>query len=100
MITDIEDEQNNLPIVFALEQNYPNPFNPTTTIKYTIPTSQFVTLNVFDMIGREITSLVNEEKSPGNYEVKFDGSSFASGIYFYRLKAGNYLETKKILLIK
>ena len=89
-----------LPSNYKLGQNYPNPFNPTTTIKFSIPGSSFVTLKVYDMLGREITSLVNEEKSPGIYTVKFDGSTLASGIYFYHLHAGNYTETKKFILMK
>jgi hypothetical protein len=89
-----------IPSNFYLSQNYPNPFNPTTSIKFSIPRYSFVSLNVYDILGREIASLVNEEKSPGVYIVKFDGSTLTSGIYFYQLKAGNYTETKKFILIK
>jgi len=85
---------------YRLEQNYPNPFNPITTIKFSIPELQFVSLKVFDMLGTEIATLANGEKSPGIYEVKFDGSSFTSGIYFYRLQAGIYADTKKLILVK
>jgi len=95
---------------YRLEQNYPNPFNPTTIIKFSIPELQFVTLKVFDMLGTEIASLANGEKAPGIYEVKFsaiggsasggDAINLPSGIYFYRLQAGNYTETKKLILVK
>lgn len=85
---------------YALEQNYPNPFNPTTTIRFSIPKQQFVTLKVFNMLGIELATSVKEEKTAGTYEVSFDGSNFTSGTYFCRLQAGNYSETKKIVLIK
>jgi uncharacterized Ntn-hydrolase superfamily protein len=85
---------------FYLYQNYPQPFNPSTTIKYQIPKPSFVSLRIFDSLGREIAVLINEEKQTGIYEVEFDGSNLTSGIYFYTLKAGEYLNTKKMLLIK
>ena len=85
---------------FQLSQNYPNPFNPTTTIKYSIPQESFVHLKVYDVIGREVAILVNEEKMPGNYEVKLDASGLASGVYFYTLSTGSYTQTKKLVLIK
>ena len=83
-----------------LFQNFPNPFNPTTTIKFAVPKEQFVTLKVVDMLGREIATLVNEERLPGTYEVKFDGSNLTSGLYFYRLQVGSFSKTKKLILIK
>jgi hypothetical protein len=85
---------------FSLEQNYPNPFNPVTSLQYAIGSQQFVTLNVYDVLGNEIVNLVNEEKPAGKYEVEFDGTEFPSGIYFYQLKAGSFIETKKMILIK
>ncbi len=85
---------------FELSQNYPNPFNPVTTISYKIPEQSFATLKVFDLLGREISTLVNDEKSAGNYEVKFNASSLPSGIYFYRLQSGNFDKTKKMILMK
>jgi hypothetical protein len=95
-------------ITFSLSQNFPNPFNPSTKIKFTIPqvtlrqaqSDNWVTLKVYDVLGNEIATLVNEEKQPGMYEVEFNGTGFPSGIYFYQLKAGNYIETKKMVLIK
>ncbi len=85
---------------FKLEQNYPNPFNPTTTIKYSVPKSSFVTLKVYDLLGNEISTLVNGEKSAGYYHVQFNASNLASGVYFYRLTAGDKAEVKKLLLAK
>ena len=88
------------PASFALLQNYPNPFNPSTRISYQLPINSFVTLKVFDVVGNEIATLVNEEKSAGEYKVDFDASKIGSGIYFYTLSAGEFLQTKKMILIK
>jgi hypothetical protein len=85
---------------FSLHQNFPNPFNPSTSMQYTIGSRQFVTLKVYDLLGREVATLVNEEKPAGEYEVEFDGSNLPSGIYFYQLKAGSFVETKKMILLK
>jgi len=85
---------------FSLSQNYPNPFNPITTIKYSIITAEFVTLKVYNLFGEEVTTLVNEQKQAGNYSVKLDGSGLASGIYIYKITAGNFAGTKKLTLIK
>ena len=89
-----------MPTQFELSQNYPNPFNPSTTISYSIPVSSFVTLKVFDILGNEIRSLVNEEKSEGNYEVEFNAANLPSGVYFYRLQTANFIETRKMVLMK
>jgi len=111
--TDVEFEEN-LPTQFELSQNYPNPFNPTTTIKYSIPnvassfSSSKVELKVFDVLGREIVTLVNQKQKPGNYEIQFDASNLSSGVYFYRLQSGGassgsgqgFVQTKKMLLMK
>jgi len=94
------EENETLPAEISLEQNYPNPFNPSTNIKYQIPESGLVTLKVYDVLGNEIETLVKEEKSFGSYEVEFDASKLPSGIYFYRLRAGNFVETKKMVLLK
>jgi predicted GH43/DUF377 family glycosyl hydrolase len=99
IVTSVEDEQT-LPISYKLFQNYPNPFNPTTTIKYQIPELSFAAIKVFDILGKEVVTLVNEEKPAGYYEVEFNATSLASGIYFYQLQAGSLVETKKMVLIK
>ncbi|MFC2094535.1 T9SS type A sorting domain-containing protein [Bacteroidota bacterium] len=116
----IESEEN-LTTDFSLEQNYPNPFNPTTKIKFTIPTlptgqagsplnpspyqgegqrERFITLIVYDVLGNEVATLINEEKPVGIYEVEFNGTALPSGIYFYQLKAGSFVETKKMVCLK
>ncbi len=100
VVTDVESIVNEIPGDFSLSQNYPNPFNPTTTIKYQLPELSFVTLRIYDVLGNEITTLVNEEKPVGSYKVEFDANSLSSGIYIYRLQAGNFVETKKMVLMK
>jgi len=101
------DDNQSVPTELALEQNYPNPFNPSTTINYSIPVEtrrgvspQTVQLIIFDILGREVATLVNKEQSPGNYTVKFDASMLTSGMYFYKLQYGTFVQTKKMLLIK
>lgn len=98
--TGVDRISGTIPSGYFLSQNYPNPFNPSTTIKFSIPISHFVTLKVYDILGRELVTLVNEEKQPGIYEVKFNGGNFSSGVYFYRLQSGSYSETKKLILMK
>jgi|GEM_PF-1654791 len=98
--SDIVEVEVGPPTKFSLEQNYPNPFNPSTSIQYTVSKRQFVTLKVYDVLGNEIATLVNEEKAAGNYAVEFDGSTLTSGIYFYKLQAGIFIETKKMLMLK
>jgi hypothetical protein len=99
-LTNLGGTQTNIPSTFELEQNYPNPFNPSAKIKYSIPTSEFVFLKVFDVLGKEIKTLVNEYKLAGIYEVELDASKLPSGVYLYQLKAGSFIETKKMLLLK
>ena len=99
MLTDVEDETQ-LPTEFALMQNYPNPFNPTTTIAYHLPNTSKVQLKVYDVLGNEIETLVNEEKSAGSYEVEFNASSLSSGMYLYKLQAGDLIAVKKLILLK
>jgi hypothetical protein len=92
------------PDQYNLNQNYPNPFNPSTVISYQIPKSSYVTLRVYDLLGREVASLVNEYEQAGSYNIKFNTESMkrnlTSGIYFYTLKAGNFTSTKKLVLMK
>ncbi|PID59467.1 MAG: hypothetical protein CR986_06050 [Ignavibacteriae bacterium] len=111
--TDIDENSNEiLPTEYNLSQNYPNPFNPVTTINYTIPSNvkrftnsmtgemSNVKLIVYDILGNEVATLVNEQQNQGNYQVKFDASNLSSGIYFYKLQAGNFVATKKMILLK
>ncbi len=111
LVTDVTDNANNkIPSSFILEQNYPNPFNPTTTIKYSIPQSGFVTIKVFNLLGQEVATLVSKEQRAGEYSIEFsakggsasggNASNLASGIYMYRLQAGNYSLTRKMILLK
>ncbi|MBU0474983.1 MAG: exo-alpha-sialidase [Bacteroidetes bacterium] len=105
-----EKPQNQLPTEYSLSQNYPNPFNPSTTIKYSIPSTQtpllggagggFVTLKIYDILGCEVTTLVNKQQKAGNYEVQFDASNLTSGIYFYSLQSGSFNKSKKMILLK
>jgi len=95
-----QEEISILPGDFVLNQNYPNPFNPTTKISWQSPVGSMQTLKIYDVLGNEVATLVNEEKSAGYYEVAFDGSSLPSGIYFYRLTAGEFVQTKKMMLMK
>jgi len=105
IVTGINSENDNMPKEFVLEQNYPNPFNPTTTISYTVPSSvksekANVKLIVYDVLGREVKTLVNRTQSSGNYEVTFDASDLPSGIYYYQLNVGEFIETKNMVLLK
>ena len=90
----------NVQTEFSLSQNYPNPFNPVTNISYAITQSGFVALKIYDVLGNQVADLVNEEKPAGSYTVQFDGSNLSSGIYFYKLNAGNYIQVRKMLLLK
>jgi len=95
-----ENNLNVIPTKFELAQNYPNPFNPSTTISYQLPSNSFTTLKVYDMLGKEVALLVNEEQKTGSYSVQFNAIKLSSGIYFYRLQAGNNFETKRMILLK
>ncbi len=98
-ITDVKDKQN-IPLQFSLSQNYPNPFNPSTTIKYEIPKETSVTIKIFDALGREVVTLLNSDQKAGQHEVNWNAKNYASGVYFYRIRAGEFISTKKMLLIK
>jgi hypothetical protein len=101
IVTDVKETSARVPMSYALYQNYPNPFNPQTTISYSLPQASTVTLIVYDLIGREVAALVqNERKAPGNYEISFDASNLSSGSYFYKLQTNGFLETKQMVLIK
>jgi len=94
------EETDYIPGEFKLYQNYPNPFNPTTVIRYQLSASGLVSLKVFDVLGKEVATLINDVKPAGSYEVQFDASNLPSGIYFYKLSAGTFTETKKMVLIR
>ena len=94
------NESNNEPFQFMLNQNYPNPFNPSTEIKYSVPVNNLVTINVFNILGQNVSSIVNEYKNAGIYSVTFDGTNLATGVYFYTIEAGNYKDSKRMVLIK
>jgi len=100
IVTSIEDQFNHTPDDFVLDQNYPNPFNPSTKIKYSVPQISNVVIKVFDVLGKEIKTLVKEEKSVGTYELTWYAENLPSGVYFYQLKAGDFIQTKKMILIK
>ncbi len=90
----------NIPAEFALGQNYPNPFNPSTTINYELPASNFVTLKIYDLVGKEVATLVNEKLDAGRYSATFNGANLASGMYFYKISAGQFTFVRKMVLIK
>jgi hypothetical protein len=101
IVTEVEEASTRVPMSYALYQNYPNPFNPQTTISYSLPRASTVTLKVYDLMGREIAVLMqNERKAPGNYEISFDASDISSGVYFYKLQTERFIETKQMVLVK
>jgi len=99
LVTTVQNQEK-LPSQFQLSQNYPNPFNPITIINYFLPTDEKVVIKIYDILGKEIAELVNEFKTAGKYSVEFNGSSLASGIYFYRIEAGKFTQTKKLVFTK
>jgi len=89
-----------LPLEYSISQNYPNPFNPASTIRYTIPQTDFVKISIYNILGNEIKVLVNEEKDPGDYEISFDAREIASGVYFYKISTGKFSQIKKMIVMK
>jgi hypothetical protein len=105
--TAVQNNSFGLPAYSVLFQNYPNPFNPSTKIQFTIVNRQLTIMKVYDMLGREVSTLVNEVKEPGTYTVQFDarqpggeGSNLASGVYFYKLQSGDFVQTRKLLVVR
>jgi hypothetical protein len=96
--TSVRDITNTAPIAFSLEQNYPNPFNPSTTIEFSIPSSDYVVLKVYNTLGAEVATLVAENLLAGRHKIVWDAKGMASGIYFYRLQAANLVQTRKLVL--
>lgn len=99
-VTKVNEKTSPLPAEYSLSQNYPNPFNPTTNIGYALPITSFVSLKVYDVLGRLVKTLVEERQTAGVHSVIFDGNSLSSGVYFYRITAGNFIQTKHLLLLK
>ena len=100
-ITGVEkNDKNSAPKEFQLMQNYPNPFNPTTTIIFDLPKQSHVTIKIYNILGQEVETLINETKKPGSYQLNFNAASLASGVYIYRIQAGDFTSTKKMMLIK
>lgn len=99
-LTDVEDNFSSVPVTFELMQNYPNPFNPVTTIRYSVPVGTHVTLKVFDILGNEVATLVNNYNNAGNYNIRWEPSNATSGVYFYQLKAGDVVKTNKMILLR
>ena len=101
LVTSVEQiEDDLLPTEFRLEQNYPNPFNPSTTIQFAVPKNSHVTINIYDILGREVATLIDDEYQPGRYKVVFEAGQIASGLYVYRIQAGDFLQTRKLMLLK
>jgi hypothetical protein len=98
--TAIRSYDNQIPSNYSISQNYPNPFNPSTTIKYSVPKVSFVTIKIYDVLGSEVATLLNEEKPVGTYELSWSAANLSSGVYFYQLKAGSFVETKKMILLR
>jgi hypothetical protein len=99
MITGISSTPE-IPTEFAMNQNYPNPFNPVTTIKYQLPKAELVTIKIYDIIGKEISTLINRTQNAGYYEVNFNAGKLSSGIYFYKMVAGDFVSIKKLVVLK
>ncbi|MBK7632779.1 MAG: T9SS type A sorting domain-containing protein [Ignavibacteriales bacterium] len=100
IVTGVMNEGSNIVATYSLSQNYPNPFNPTTKIQFSIPKSNKVVIKVFDILGTEIETVVNKEKPVGTYELNWNASNLPSGVYFYQLRAGNFVQTRKMILLK
>ncbi|MBS1492213.1 MAG: T9SS type A sorting domain-containing protein, partial [Bacteroidetes bacterium] len=100
LVTGVGTQLTLTPDKYELAQNYPNPFNPTTKINFSLPKQGFVSLKIFDVTGREVAKLVNEVRPSGVFSVDFNGADFASGVYFYRIEAQDFIDTKRMVLVK
>jgi hypothetical protein len=99
-VTSIDDKYNELPQDYYLGVNYPNPFNPKTIINYELPITNYVDLSIFDVLGQKVATLIETKQQPGSYQVEWDASGFASGVYYYRIQAGEFQDVKKMILIR
>ena len=100
LVTAIEADVKTIPQSFCLEQNYPNPFNPTTTIRFALPEQSFVRLSLYNVLGNEITVLVDDDMAPGEYDIVLDARNLSSGVYFYRIQTEGFIRTKKLMVLK
>src|SRR3990172_570239 len=100
IVSSVDDHQSDAPVRFALDQNYPNPFNPSTTIRFAVSTTGSVVLSVHDVLGRKLRTQIDEVLPPGRYDAVFDGNELASGVYFYRIEAGTFSQTRKFVFQK
>jgi hypothetical protein len=100
VMTDVQEKDSGLPTKYVLEQNFPNPFNPNTTIAFSLPTAGTTTLKVYNLLGQEVSTLVDENLGIGTYRVTFDARALPSGMYFYTLRSGKHTETKKLMYLK
>lgn len=100
LVTSVEERAGEIPETYTLKQNYPNPFNPSTTIRFALPEAGDVQLVVYDMLGREVATLVDDHKQAGSYDVRFDAGHLSSGVYIYQLRAGDFVESKRLMLVK
>ena len=96
----VESDSISIPDKFELSQNYPNPFNPSTAIRYQLPMTSHISLKVYDVLGNEVLTLIDQEKPAGSYEAEIDASQLSSGVYLYKIQAGSFVETKKMILLK
>jgi len=96
----VEQEKTNLPNRYSLRQNYPNPFNPSTNIEFTLPKPEYVELKVYNILGKEVTTLVSNKLNPGNHTYQFNSKNLSSGIYFYRIETGDFQDVKKMILLR
>ena len=99
-LSGLDEESVSKPTTFKLKQNYPNPFNPTTIINYELPITNDVDLSIYNLLGQKVANLISETKSAGSYQIEWDASGFASGVYYYRIEAGKFVDVKKMVLIR
>ncbi|MFN0157583.1 MAG: T9SS type A sorting domain-containing protein [Bacteroidota bacterium] len=96
----VDDKQAHVPANFELGQNYPNPFNPSTTIEISVPQTRYVNITVFDLLGQEVATLVSDELQPGRHKIQWDATGVSSGVYFYRFRSGDIIQTKRLMLLR
>ena len=100
LVTGVQPEIELTPNQFSLSQNYPNPFNPSTSIDFTLPKAEKVRIAIYNQLGQQVSQVADREYSPGSYSIRFDGNNLSSGVYYYRIEAGSFVQTKKMVLLK